>query len=118
LFDAYDVDGSGTLTPDEVYNIFKASLASKGEPVGTKEIRDMVHLVLVAPSASPAHVPHPDAFFAWLVPARLQVDECFRQIDVNGDGEINYEEFKTAVTNQQLMISCFVHYPTEKEPQQ
>jgi Ca2+-binding EF-hand superfamily protein len=87
LFDAYDVDGSGTLTPDEVYNIFKASLASKGEPVGTKEIRDMV-------------------------------DECFRQIDVNGDGEINYEEFKTAVTNQQLMISCFVHYPTEKEPQQ
>lgn len=86
LFDAYDVDGSGTLTPDEVYNIFKASLASKGETISTKEIRDMV-------------------------------DECFRQIDVNGDGEINYEEFKTAVTNQQLMISCFVHYPTDHHQQ-
>jgi hypothetical protein len=46
------------------------------------------------------------------------VDECFRQIDVNGDGEINYDEFKTAVTNQQLMISCFVHYPTDQQQQQ
>lgn len=42
MFDAYDTDGSGTLTPDEVYNIFKASLASKGEAVGTQEIREMV----------------------------------------------------------------------------
>jgi len=81
LFDAYDTDGSGTLTPDEVFNIFKASLSSKGEAVSTEEIRAMVA-------------------------------ECYRQIDTDGDGEINYEEFKTAVTNQQLMISCFVHYPT------
>jgi len=84
LFNAYDTDGSGTLTPDEVFRIFKASLASKGEAVNANQIREMV-------------------------------DECFRQIDVNGDGEINYEEFKTAVTNQQLMISCFVHYQ-EAEP--
>jgi hypothetical protein len=53
LFDAYDVDGSGTLTPDEVYNIFKASLASKGETISTKEIRDMVR-------ACPTHCPLPD----------------------------------------------------------
>lgn len=53
LFDAYDVDGSGTLTPDEVYNIFKASLASKGETISTKEIRDMVR-------ACPTHFPLPD----------------------------------------------------------
>lgn len=78
LFDAYDTDGSGTLTPDEVANIFRASLASTGQPANYAEIRQMV-------------------------------DDCFKEIDVNGDGEINYEEFKSAVVNQQLMINCFVH---------
>ncbi|KAL6057997.1 NADPH oxidase 5 [Balamuthia mandrillaris] len=42
LFDAYDVDGSGTLTPDEVYNIFQASLRSKGQSFSREEIRAMV----------------------------------------------------------------------------
>lgn len=84
LFNAYDTDGSGTLTPDEVFNIFKASLASKGEAIDNEEISKMV-------------------------------SECFRQIDINNDGEINFEEFKSAVTNQQLMISCFVHYPQQQQ---
>jgi len=87
LFNAYDTDGSGTLTPDEVFNIFKASLASKGQPVDNEEITKMVN-------------------------------ECFRQIDVNNDGEINFEEFKAAVANQQLMINCFVHYPAGQQSQQ
>ncbi len=79
LFNAYDTDGSGTLTPDEVFNIFKASLASKGQATSKEEIWKMVN-------------------------------EVFLLIDTNHDGEINFEEFKSAVANQQLMISCFVQF--------
>eukprot|EP00005_Dracoamoeba_jomungandri_P001938 CAMPEP_0174261552 /NCGR_PEP_ID=MMETSP0439-20130205/11494_1 /TAXON_ID=0 /ORGANISM="Stereomyxa ramosa, Strain Chinc5" /LENGTH=1028 /DNA_ID=CAMNT_0015346041 /DNA_START=22 /DNA_END=3108 /DNA_ORIENTATION=- len=42
LFNAYDVDGSGTLTIDEVYNIFKSSLASSGQKVDEKELQQIV----------------------------------------------------------------------------
>ncbi len=39
------------------------------------------------------------------------VTKMFLEIDVNKDGKLSFEEFKQAVETQQLLISCFVHYP-------
>jgi len=79
IFNSYDSDGNGFLDTDEVYNIFKASLISKGNSITDSDIKEMVYKV-------------------------------FKEVDVNNDGKLSYDEFKKAVENQQILVSCFVHY--------
>ncbi|MDP2437176.1 MAG: EF-hand domain-containing protein [archaeon] len=43
MFKAYDTDGSGFLTPDEVFNIFRASLLSQGQSLDPAKLSTMVH---------------------------------------------------------------------------
>jgi serine/threonine-protein phosphatase 2B regulatory subunit len=38
------------------------------------------------------------------------VEDCFAEIDVDGDGKLSYDEFKHAVETQKLQINCSVHY--------
>jgi len=38
------------------------------------------------------------------------VVKVFKEVDVNNDGKLSYDEFKKAVENQQILVSCFVHY--------
>jgi Ca2+-binding EF-hand superfamily protein len=42
MFKAYDTDGSGTLTTDEIFNMFRASLSSQGKRVDTAKLAAMV----------------------------------------------------------------------------
>mmetsp|Transcript_17717 Transcript_17717/g.49861 ORF Transcript_17717/g.49861 Transcript_17717/m.49861 type:complete len:1041 (+) Transcript_17717:66-3188(+) len=77
MFDMYDSDGSGSLTFDEVYNIFKAGQVSQG--------RSAAHDVVLK-----------------------LANDCMKVADVNNDGEIDFEEFKTAVQRDQILIDCAV----------
>lgn len=79
MFKYYDLDGSGTLSPDEVYYIFKTSALTQGVQVSDDEIQQAVV-------------------------------QCFKEIDVDGDGQLTFEEFKSAIENQKLLVNCLVHY--------
>jgi len=71
MFDAYDLDGNGILSPDEVYFIFKTSLRAQGGYMPEDELR------------------------------RLVLD-TIKAIDQNGDGQIDFSEFRQAVLDQKL----------------
>jgi len=42
VFRMYDTDKSGKLSEEEIYKIFEASLASRGEPIDAAQIKEMV----------------------------------------------------------------------------
>ena len=39
------------------------------------------------------------------------VDECFKLADTNNDGMLSFDEFKTAVQSQALVLDSLVHVP-------
>lgn len=43
MFRAYDSDGNGVLTPDEVFNMFKATTSTQGKKCSREELWKMVN---------------------------------------------------------------------------
>jgi Ca2+-binding EF-hand superfamily protein len=39
------------------------------------------------------------------------VEECFKRVDVNGDGKLDFNEFKLAIESNTIMNQCFVAVP-------
>jgi len=78
MFKAYDTDGNGVLSPDEIYNLLKATTRSKGQFLTHGQLLEMV-------------------------------TNCFKEVDINHDGEISFDEFRAAVQSQKLVVDCFVN---------
>lgn len=71
MFDSYDLNGDGKLSPDEVYYIFRTSLRAQGGHMDENELKNLVISTI-------------------------------RSIDTNNDGEIDFNEFKSAVLSNKL----------------
>jgi len=85
MFRSYDLDGSGYLEPDEVYALYRTALMASGLPRTAPELE---HQQLTS-----------------------MVESCFRQVDVNNDRKLDFEEFKLAVANNVIINKCFVQTP-------
>lgn len=88
LFDAFDTDGSQTLDRDEVYAIYKASLA-------------------YGAAAQPRHA-SAAAEHEYLTQL---VAQCFAAVDTNNDGVLQFDEFKRAVETSAIVLDALVHVP-------
>ena len=42
MFNSYDLNGDGKLSPDEIYNIFRTSLKAQGGYMAENELRELV----------------------------------------------------------------------------
>lgn len=82
MFRSYDLDGSGTLSIDEVYNIFKITATTQGMNITEEELQNIV-------------------------------TETFKEMDENGDGQISFDEFKSAIDKKKILVNCLVHYPNQ-----
>lgn len=86
LFDAFDIDGSGTLDRDEVYAIYKASLTFGGRQQYASAQAEHDHLTQL-------------------------VAQCFAAVDSNNDGVLQFDEFKRAVEAHAIVLDSLVHVP-------
>lgn len=86
LFDAFDIDGSGTLDRDEVYAIYKASLAFGGSQQHASAAAEHEYLTQL-------------------------VAQCFAAVDANNDGVLQFDEFKRAVEAHAIVLDSLVHVP-------
>lgn len=82
MFNSYDLNGDGYLTPDELLHLMKTSQTTGGEQSGLtdEDLRTMVYKVLAA-------------------------------FDTNKDGRLSWEEFQQAIKSKVLNLSCLVHVP-------
>eukprot|EP01108_Squamamoeba_japonica_P007064 TRINITY_DN5873_c0_g2_i1.p1 TRINITY_DN5873_c0_g2~~TRINITY_DN5873_c0_g2_i1.p1 ORF type:complete len:403 (+),score=192.01 TRINITY_DN5873_c0_g2_i1:314-1522(+) len=85
MFHSYDLDKSGFLEPDEVYAIYRTALIYSGYARTAPELE---HEQLTA-----------------------MVQDCFRKVDVNGDGRLSFDEFKLAIESSTIVSDCFVKVP-------
>jgi serine/threonine-protein phosphatase 2B regulatory subunit len=74
MFRSYDADNSGNLSTEEVFNIFRASMAINGTVASNEELMKTVTSV-------------------------------FAEIDLDGNGEISFDEFRLAVESGKLPVS-------------
>jgi hypothetical protein len=72
----YDLDGSGGIDRQELFNIMSSSLRMKG--------------TLLADEA------------VWAM-----VEQCFAVADADGNGALDFEEFKMAIMQQKVMLQSF-----------
>jgi Ca2+-binding EF-hand superfamily protein len=86
LFDAFDIDGSGTLDRDEVYAIYKASLTFGGSQQHASVAAEHEYLTQL-------------------------VAQCFAAVDSNNDGVLQFDEFKRAVEAHAIVLDSLVHVP-------
>ncbi len=73
---SYDLDGSGGIDRQELFNIMSSSLRMKG--------------TLLADEA------------VWAM-----VEQCFAVADADGNGALDFEEFKMAIMQQKVMLQSF-----------
>jgi len=85
MFRSYDLDGSGYLEPDEVYALYRTALLANGY---TAQSAELEHENLLR-----------------------TVEECFKKVDLDGDGKLDFNEFKLAVESNTIMNECFVAVP-------
>jgi Ca2+-binding EF-hand superfamily protein len=76
-FKAYDLDGNGVVDRNELFQILRGSLRANG--------------------------------FASLDDDAINkiVDKCFDDADLDGDGTLDYDEFKSAVLRNQIVVQTF-----------
>lgn len=92
LFDLYDTDKSGKLSYNEIFQMYKAGLTAKGG-YGVSAFRFFLFFLKKIDrefSQYENRVIHEMA------------TTCMETADVNKDGEIDFDEFKTAVMKNQV----------------
>lgn len=75
-FKAYDINGDGVISEDELSNIMRGSLRAQGMTINEEAIQNLV-------------------------------STCFEKADKDGNGELDFEEFKRAVLNNEIMVQSF-----------
>lgn len=90
-FKVFDKNGDGKITFDEL----KEVLTALGEEVTDKDVMDMVRTDSLSLSIFPVAFPFHSAYFAQNI---VLFSSQIKEADLNGDGAIDFEEFKIMMT--------------------
>lgn len=79
-FDLYDINGDGTITREEFRRILSSFIKYKGESVTSFSGKTYTNIDEIC-------------------------EECFSEMDKDGDGEISFEEYKEGVMKNPVLLS-------------